>query len=167
MRITEILWRNWLFSANKIKISESFSNNSTHGRTQLIIAAHNWQTQLVMKNMWTSTWIRKMEINQEALIKYFFFLLVICYITWPVKQLGGQADSFFSAWHALLSRQLPVWYHWNQRGWTLGAAQYVLRWLGPLQNCLTEFQQTCNCTGISCVHPSMFFCCKILHLVRA
>ena len=43
-----------------------------------------------------------MEINQEALIKYFFFLLVICYITWPVKQLGGQADSFFSAWHALL-----------------------------------------------------------------
>ena len=37
--ITEILRRIWLFSANKIKISESFSKQPTHRRTQLIIAA--------------------------------------------------------------------------------------------------------------------------------
>ena len=37
MGITEILRKIWLFSANKIKISESFSKQPT----QLIIAAHN------------------------------------------------------------------------------------------------------------------------------
>ena len=37
MVITEILRRIWLFSANKIKSSESFSKQPT----QLIIAAHN------------------------------------------------------------------------------------------------------------------------------
>ena len=42
MGITEILRKIWLFSANKIKISESFSKDySTHHRIQLIIAAHN------------------------------------------------------------------------------------------------------------------------------
>jgi hypothetical protein len=44
MGITAILRRIWLFSANKIKKnSESISKqpNSTHRRTQLIIAAHN------------------------------------------------------------------------------------------------------------------------------
>ena len=43
MGITEILGRIWLFSANKIKSSESFSKqpSSTHRRTQLIIATHN------------------------------------------------------------------------------------------------------------------------------
>ena len=40
MGITEILWRIWLFSANKIKSSESFSKQPT----QLIIAAHNCHT---------------------------------------------------------------------------------------------------------------------------
>ena len=40
MRITEILRRIWLFSANKIKSSESFSNQPT----QLIIASHNCHT---------------------------------------------------------------------------------------------------------------------------
>ena len=38
MGITEILRRIWLFSANKIKSSESFSKQPT----QLIIAADNW-----------------------------------------------------------------------------------------------------------------------------
>jgi hypothetical protein len=37
MGITEILRRTWLFSANKIKIAESFSKHPT----QLIIAADN------------------------------------------------------------------------------------------------------------------------------
>ena len=44
MGITEILRRVWLFSANKIKSSESFSKQPTqlnNRRTQLIIAAHN------------------------------------------------------------------------------------------------------------------------------
>ena len=38
MEITEILRRIWLFTANKIKGSESFSKQPT----QLIIAADNW-----------------------------------------------------------------------------------------------------------------------------
>ena len=37
MGITEILRKIWIFSANKIKISESFSKQPT----QLIIEAHN------------------------------------------------------------------------------------------------------------------------------
>ena len=44
MGITEILRRIWLFSANKIKSSESISKQQTqltHRWTQLIIAAHN------------------------------------------------------------------------------------------------------------------------------
>jgi len=41
MGITEILRRIWLFSANKIKISESFSKKPT----QLIIAARNCHTR--------------------------------------------------------------------------------------------------------------------------
>jgi hypothetical protein len=44
MGITEILKRIWLFSANKIKSSESFSKQSTHCPTQLIIVAHNCHT---------------------------------------------------------------------------------------------------------------------------
>jgi len=51
MGITEILRRIWLFSANKIKSSESGSKqptnqptNSIHRRNQLIIAAHNCHT---------------------------------------------------------------------------------------------------------------------------
>jgi hypothetical protein len=49
MGITEIMRRIWLFPVNKIKSSESFSKqlNSTHHRTQLIIAAHNCYTSLV------------------------------------------------------------------------------------------------------------------------
>ena len=41
--LTESLKMSWLFSANKIKSSESFSKqpSSTHRRTQLIIATHN------------------------------------------------------------------------------------------------------------------------------
>ena len=42
--MSEILRRIWLFFANKIKSSEYFSKqptDSTHRRTQLIIAAHN------------------------------------------------------------------------------------------------------------------------------
>ena len=42
MGITEILSRVWLFSANKIKSSESFSKQPT----QLIIAADNWLIRL-------------------------------------------------------------------------------------------------------------------------
>ena len=50
MGITKILRRTWLFSANKIKSSESFSTtNSTHRQTQLIIAAHNCHTKLKSK----------------------------------------------------------------------------------------------------------------------
>ena len=41
MEITEILRKIWLFSANKIK-----NLNSTHRRTQLIIAAHNCYIKL-------------------------------------------------------------------------------------------------------------------------
>ena len=45
MGITAIVRWIWLFNANKMKSSESFtkqpSTNSTHGLTQLIIAAHN------------------------------------------------------------------------------------------------------------------------------
>ena len=44
MGITEILRRIWLFSANKIKSSESFSKQST----QLIIEAHNCHTKLLL-----------------------------------------------------------------------------------------------------------------------
>ena len=44
MGITEILRRIWLFSANKIKSSESFSEQLIHRRTQLMIAAHNCHT---------------------------------------------------------------------------------------------------------------------------
>ena len=40
MRITEILRRIWVFSANKTKSSESFSKQPT----QLIIQAHNCHT---------------------------------------------------------------------------------------------------------------------------
>ena len=42
MGITEILRRFWLFSANEIKSSESFSKQPT----QIIIAANNWLTQV-------------------------------------------------------------------------------------------------------------------------
>ena len=42
MGITEILRRIWLFSANKLKSSESFIKQPTH----LIIAAHNCHTDL-------------------------------------------------------------------------------------------------------------------------
>ena len=41
MGIPEILRRIWLFSANKVKSSESASKQPTHRQTQLIIAEHN------------------------------------------------------------------------------------------------------------------------------
>ena len=46
MEITEILRRIWLFTANKIKGSESFSKQPT----QLIIAADNWLKKVEEKN---------------------------------------------------------------------------------------------------------------------
>ena len=48
MGITEILRRIWLFSANKIKSSESFSKQPT----QLIFAAHNCHTLMSFFSLW-------------------------------------------------------------------------------------------------------------------
>ena len=47
MGITEILRRIWLFSANNIKISESFSKQPT----QLIIAAHDCHIDYLFYNI--------------------------------------------------------------------------------------------------------------------
>ena len=52
MGITEILRRIWLFSANKVKSSESFSKQPTQLIVQLIIAArmrHSCQQTVVQK----------------------------------------------------------------------------------------------------------------------
>ena len=45
--ITEILRRGWLFSANKIKSSESFSRQPTQIIDELFIAVHNCDKYII------------------------------------------------------------------------------------------------------------------------
>ena len=69
MGITEILRRIWLFSANKIKNSESFSKQPT----QLIIAANNCHT----KSKGLCVFFYKTCIWDSNEIRSRFFLITI------------------------------------------------------------------------------------------